>query len=127
MEDARKSVLIYSTKSAAALTDNLGPTVDLRGIAPPFLLVVRTRNVGTAPTGTFSCTVQVQQGDLNGEVFADVSGFVNTAIAAAGDQFAVKEQTGQLSWKARAKVNYSVATAYNSGTDIQAWIVGNGG
>lgn len=119
--DARRELLVYTDTTGVALTADVSGAIDAAGIDVPILVVVRSSDIGTAPTSPTVDVQMKQSGD--GTNFTDVSGWAITQIATAGEQLAVDEQTVQVARWLQVDVTTTYGTAAD-GTKVEVWLVG---
>lgn len=95
------------------------------GLKPPYCLHVQTTNLGTAPSGTISIQVIMQDSD-DGSTYTNITpSFANTAIAAAGNQAATINFSGYPKKYMRAVCTASAGT-WAAGTSVKAWLSAGG-
>lgn len=130
-DSGRGQVKIFDENITSAATTT-GDWVHIMGLKPPFRLMVRTSDIGTAPVNpSMTVTTDLGIGDM-GDPQADIVDSTlgldgPAAITSAGDQAAAGDNdTSQLPVWIRA-VCVSTFGTVNGGTRVEAWVVGDRG
>lgn len=128
---ARGQIKIFD-KNILTATTTTGDWVHILGLKPPFRLMVRTSNIGTAPVNpSMTVTTDLGIGDMGDPQSSIVDSTLGldgpAAITSAGAQAAAGDNdTSQLPIWIRG-VCVSTFGTVNGGTRVEAWVVGDRG
>jgi hypothetical protein len=99
----------------------------IRHLRPPFVLSLDTSNAGaTAPTGTISIKVQIQDSD-DGSTWNTITAWTIAAVSAAGTKNRQKAYANQIREWVRVTSKTLAAGTWAAGTLVKVFLTGDAG